>query len=362
MQGNTLRLTPRGIRVAGVIAMTLGIRGSLGAQYTERLARLAGIPVDFSAETRIGATTPFRANTGVDATFEWNVGSFGSSSIRPLFGLDVFHADLREGVNGIPVQGSMTSAGILGGLRIDANPDGTITPYAVTGLSADYAWANASDPATKDDLQGGRLGYMVGAGSALWFGAWPLALTGDVRHVFTHHMGRTTYSIGFRIQPRLRVITKQFDREIERVRGAIGDVVYVHGPSRPTVAGVVDTTRTVEIAIDDAIFLEGTAKLSEAASNRFAAIGDAVRKLPRSQITIDIRPRLVRACVAPLLARQRALVLREQLVRAGVGDASSIDVLGLEDSATGSAANGECRAATITIVGTQVNTAPSSRE
>ena len=213
MPGNNRRWMPRPINIAAVIASTLGAQHSLPAQDTEALTRLVPTPIDFSAETRIGAITPFRARTGIDATFEWNVGSLGFSTLRPLFGVDVFHADLRRGVNDIPARGSITSAGILGGLRMDVNPDGAVTPYAVTGLSADYAWANASDPATKDDLEGGRLGYVLGGGAALWFGAWPFALTGDVRHVFAHHTGRTSYTVGFRVQPRFRVITRHVQED-----------------------------------------------------------------------------------------------------------------------------------------------------
>jgi len=164
-------------------------------------------------------------------------------------------------------------------------------------------------------------------------------------------MGRTSYTIGFRVQPRFRVISRHVDRKIDGLRRAIEDVIYQSGPLLTTVAGVVDTTRGVEIAIGDAFFIDGSAELSDVASNELAAIGDAVRKRPLTRIAIDLRPRLVRACAGAQLTQQRALVLRDKLVEAGVGDVRSIEVLGLAEIGSAASATGECRAATITIVG-----------
>jgi outer membrane protein OmpA-like peptidoglycan-associated protein len=352
---NPVRAPLHGIWVAAVMACGLTAPRPAAAQYTDGLARLSERvhPIDFSAETRLGAITPKGAHTGFDGSFEWNVGSI-ARAVRPLIGADVFYADVRRGSNGVPTRGSVTGVGALAGARLDVNSEGAISPYAVSGLAANYVWANASDPTTEHDLKGARLGFALGGGAAAWIGTLPLAATVDVRHVFAHQNARTMYSIGMRIQPRFSLLRKRLDGDVERVKGVVDDLLRLRGQALPDVENVSDGARGVEIALGDALFLQGTEQLSNRAMSELTRIGELLQRFPANQAAIDLRPHVARACADVRLARQRALVVRQKLIEAGVGNARLIQVTDVDEVSTPAGTGDvrtECRAATITVVG-----------
>lgn len=362
MERHDSQLTMRIICGAMIVALgPIASRPIAAQRINNGLSGLVGsaVPIDFSSEARLGAITPHGGRTGVDGTFEWTLGSLGPSSIRPLLGIDAYHADLRRGLDGVPLRGSLASAGVLAGLRLDVNPDGAITPYAITGVTGNYVWASGSDDATKRDLAGAHVGLAVGGGAALWFGPWPFALTADVRHVFAHSLTRTMYTVGFRIQPRVNQLAKRLEGDLGRVKSSVEDLIRLRLPSLPDVDGVIDATEGVEIALGDALFVKGTAKLSDRGNQELSAIADALRKVSTSQIAVDLRPRVVRVCAAIGLARQRATVLRNKLAEAGVGGgAGLIDVVVADDDGSDAVASGppaECRTATLTVTLTHVS-------
>jgi hypothetical protein len=332
----------------------------LEAQKTEELAPLLvpGPLFDFSVETRIGAVVPQRARTGFDGQLEWNVGSLGVPYVRPVLGLDVYHADLTSETGGIPGRGSITSAGAVAALRIDANRDGDISPYVATGLSADYTWANAPVRATERDLEGARLGFALGGGAAVWLGTSPFAVTIDLRHVFSPGMSRTTFTVGGRVQPRVSALKRQLNsqgNQLENaVERAIEDLIHL-SVSLPDVAGVVDAARGLEILLGGDLFLTGTAELTQRATRELSEIGAVLERFPNSPIVVDLRAQVARACIATALAEQRARAIRRQLIEAGVGGERFIDPPDAEDVTTASTSpndgRSECGGATITIVG-----------
>jgi hypothetical protein len=345
----------RRIGLAAIVASGLTAPRPAVAQYTDGWARLSERvrPIEFSSETRLGAITPHGARTGLDGSFDWNVGAI-AHTLRPLVGADVFHADVRDGSNGVPARGSVTSLGALAGVRLDVNSEGAVSPYAMSGLAANYVWANASDPTTEHDLNGARLGFALGGGAAAWIGSLPLAATIDVRHVFSHQMARTTYSVGMRIQPRFGLLRKRLDGDVERVKRVVDDLLRLHGQSLPDVENVSDEARGVEIALGDALFIQGTEQLSNRAMSELARIGELLQRLPTNQAAIDLRPHVARACADVRLALQRALVVRQKLLEAGIGNARLIQVMDVDGSSTAAGAEDvptACRAATITIVG-----------
>jgi hypothetical protein len=221
------------LRSGGLVASVAALFSAppLQAQQAEKLVKIIGISslFDFSAETRLGAVTPRRANTGIEGAFEWTVGSLGASWLRPMFGADLFQSDIRRGVGDVPVNGSITGADILAGMRFDANADGAVSPYLVGGLSAGYQWTTASDSATARDLKGaGPFGLALGGGLAAWLGTSPYALTGDVRHVFSGDKSRTTYAVGVRVQPRISQMRRQLHEKVARVKDALDELIRAH--------------------------------------------------------------------------------------------------------------------------------------